>query len=325
MEKVKLAICIGDEIYQQRFVKCLMNHYREQYELHVFGTLSELIRENNRQYGGFILGECNLEEIGWDEERKEKTLILSEENKYQEVFKIVEALEIQLGNKKLEGRQPKEFQKKVFGIYSLTIPHVQIPFGAVLASILGEQEKTILIDLQTNSGLNMLQEEAGLQLGMEDLMAIATSGSYTKGRLLSAIRHHQSWDYVYPVKNSACLLEATGEVVQRMVELLVSELGYETVIINFGGATAEMDKVIALCDTCFFLYSRGDVGIWREKQFVEEIERRGKEDVLNRIHRMEIPSISSGDGGWEKVADQWKWGSMGDGLRKLIREESALG
>lgn len=325
MEKVKLAICIGDDIYQQRFVKCLMNHYREQYELHVFGTLSELIRGNCRQYGGFILGECNLEEIGWDEERKEKTLILSEENKYQEVFKIVEALEIQLGNKKLEGRRTKEFRKKVFGIYSLTIPHMQIPFGAVLASILGEQEKTILIDIQINSGLNVLQEESGGLLGMEDLLAIATSGSYTKGRLLSAICHHQSWDYVYPVKNSTCLLEATGDVVLHMVELLASELEYETIVINFGAVTSEMDKVIALCDTCFFLYSKGDAGIWREKQFIDEIERRGKEDVLHRINRMEIPPISGGDGGWEKVTDQWKWGSMGDGIRKLIREEKVLG
>lgn len=325
MEKVKLAICIGDETYQQRFVKCLMNHYREQYELHIFDTLAELLNVNCKQYNGVILGECYEEVIEWDEESKEKTLILNEENKYQEVSKIMEAMEIRLGNKKPQWQRTKGFQKKVMGIYSLTLPHMQIPFSVVLTGILGEYKRTILIDLQANSGLHLLQEEAGLQLGMEDLIASVTSGSYTKGRLLSAVCHYQTWDYIYPVKNSTCLLEATGEAAEKVIELLARELEYETIVINFGDVIPEMDKVMGLCDTCFFLYSKGDIGKWREIQFLDEMERRGKEDVIHRIRRMEIPSVPGGDGGWKKVADQWKWGGVGDGVRKLIREENALG
>ena len=269
MGKVKLAICIGDEIYQERFVKCMMNHYQEQYELHVFSTLSELMGMNCRQFNGFILGECNLAEIGWDEEKQERTIILNEENMYQEVYKIVEAIEIMMGNKSLERLKEKERRIKVIGVYSLTIPHMQIPFAATLGDILGEYKKVVLLDCQENSGFEIEPESREIQLGMEDVMSIVTSGNYTKGRLLSAIGHKQSWDYIYTVRNSDCLLEATGQVIQDIIKLLVKELEYEIVIINLGNIMNGMDEVVAQCDSCFLIYPKGDTGAWREKHWIK--------------------------------------------------------
>ena len=55
------------------------------------------------------------------------------------------------------------------------------------------------------------------------------------------------------------------------------------------------------------------------------MERRGKEDVIHRIRRIEIPTVSVGDGNWEKLADQWKWGGLGDCLRKLAEEDKSIG
>ena len=56
MEKSKIAICIGDKKYQDRFVKCIMNHYANRYELHIFTDLEELSSSDER-YSLMITGD----------------------------------------------------------------------------------------------------------------------------------------------------------------------------------------------------------------------------------------------------------------------------
>lgn len=318
MARLKLAICVEDGTYRERFVKCLMNHYREKYEFYVFESYQAFLREDRGQYDAFVLEGSSFEELGWEESKKEQTILLCEENKYWEVYKIMEGLESlpKAGYHKTGAEQAE--RRKVIGIFSFTTPHLQIPFAATMGTILGETQKTILIDLQEYSGLEISREEKE-QLGLEDMMAIATSGNYTKGRLLAAIEHHPPWDYVCPVKNSGCLLEGNSRVIRAVVELLTKELGYETVMINFGTTLVGLDEMPELCDDFYLLCSKGEVGAWREQHFVNEMERRGKTNVLDRICRIEIPSVSGADGDWERIAGQWKWGSVGDSLRRLIR------
>jgi len=40
---------------------------------------------------------------------------------------------------------------------------------------------------------------------------------------------------------------------------------------------------------------------------------------------MEIPSVSCTDMEWDRLVESWKWGSVGDLLRKVINEEKAIG
>lgn len=323
--KLKLAICMEDETYQERFVKCLMNHYKDRYELHVLDMQPELLKEGCEDYDGFILGDYDLEQIGWKDEKKERTILLDEENKYLEVYKIMESLEVLLGNSGITEHKGRKNVKQVIGVYSFTLPHMQIPLAATLASVFGEIGKTIVVDTQEHSGLGLLRKENEVQLSLEDMMVMATARNHTKGRLLSAIGHHQPWDYVYPVKNSCCLSEGSGQVMQGVIDLLVKELDYETVIVNLGTTFSGMKEMAEMCDYLYLPYAKGETGSWREKQFIEEMERKGKNDVFHRICRIEIPPVSGGDGDWERIAEQWKWGSMGDGLRKMIWEAASNG
>lgn len=318
--KIKLAICLEDGIYQERFVKCLMKHYTERYELHVFKTLPELLEEGVSQFGGFILENCDLLELGWEEERIQKALLLKEENKYQEVYRIMETLENLLSDQGIHLSVERRIKPQMIGVCSLTLPALQLPFTMTLNEILGERRKTIFLDLQEFSGFFQDGE-----LGLEDVMTMAATGNFVRGRVMSAIGHMQMWDYIFPLKNSRCLLEGSREMFQSLVEYLVSELGYEAIVINLGQIAMNLEGVSSICDQLFELYPKGNIGNRREQRLFEELERKGEQNVLHRIQRIEIPAVSSADEDWRKLSEQWKWGSIGNMLRKIVWEEQALG
>ena len=112
---------------------------------------------------------------------------------------------------------------------------------------------------------------------------------------------------------------------QSLTEHFISELGYEVILLNLGDIAMNLEGVTDICDQLFFLYPKGEMGDWREKRLFNELERKGEQDVLHRIQRMELPAVSSTDGDWKKLYEQWKWGSVGDVLRKIIWEEESLG
>lgn len=325
MGKIKIAICIGDAQYQERFVKCLMNHYKERYELHIFEEAAELQAKERKQYAGYILGEEVCQAIELQEAEKANVLVLNEENKYQEVYKLIEALELLLGDYLAEVSGGGVAKRRVVGVYSLTQPHMQMPFAALVSGIYAEQGKTILLDFQADSGLGAVAEGGESELGMEDVMAISMAGNYSKSRLLSAIGRHRQWDYVYPVKNSRCLQEMRGEMVSNIIQLLGAELEYQTIVVNLGENAAAICELTEAFDACYFLYPKGDGGGWRERCYIEEMERRGKDDFLHRITRIEIPAVSGADADWEGVVEQWKWNNVGNIVRKIIWEETGCG
>lgn len=322
MGKVKLAICIGEEIYQTRLVKCLMNHYKDRYELHIFEEISELEALERKPYHGYVLGEAVAECAGLSEEQKKTALILQEENKYQEVYKLVEALEILLGEHDCKERG--ETGNYVMGVYSFTLPHMQMPFSAMISSLCGEQSRVILLDFQANSGWKIENTDAQ-NLGMEDVLAMSMTQTFHKSRFLSAIGRRPSWDYIFPVKSAKGLEEISAELVKRIISFLLQELEYETVILNMGDGILDIGEFMGICDNVYLLYPKGNSGSWREKSYVDELERRGKDDVFNRVHRIEVPSILSTDGEWESLVEKWKWNSAGDYLRKIVWEANSSG
>ena len=56
MKRVRLGLCIGDREYGDRFTGCLMNHYREQLELHIFTDVKALWEERGN-LDAIVLGD----------------------------------------------------------------------------------------------------------------------------------------------------------------------------------------------------------------------------------------------------------------------------
>ena len=313
MRKIKIAICIEDEIYQDRFVKCLMNHYQDRYELHVFNAYAEFDAYEAEEFAVVILGESR-------NELKEHMIVLDEQMRYQEVYKIVEKIEAVITENSTEERREADRKAQMLLVSSLTQPYLQVPAMVLLAEICSEQKKVLVIDLQAYSGSHdLLGGETG-HLGLEDVLAVSMTGGYSKGRLTASIGHYRQWDYVYPARNATCLYEITEDTILNMIQILVKEFGYERVILNVGEEYLAMKGLLAVCDKFCFLCFKGGTENWREKVFFHEMECGEQDEFLHRINRIPISGISGTDNGWEKLCEQWKWNGIGDVFRKIVRE-----
>lgn len=340
MDRVKLAICMKDLEYQARFVNCLMNHYKHLYEVHVFTNLEDLKMSKPLEYSAIITGEYTTEEMTDFVEGGEKLLCLTEEvfgdenhtskdviftSKYQEVYKITEILQrLTAEAASSQRRCEKETDSKWIGIYSLSNEKYQIPLGVLLAEICGEEERVLLLDLQAHSGL--MEENMDVPyMGLEDLLSVATTGNYRKSRILECIGHGSNWDYVYPVKNTECLVEGSWELYKDLLKMLEKELDYHRFIINFGTVFSGQLEMMEHCDSIYLLYEKETGDNWREEAFFHEIQRREHTQLLQKIKRLHVPSVSSIGGSWKTVLEKWRWSFLGESLRQMISEERKHG
>ncbi len=318
--KIKLAVCLEDSIYQERFARCVMNHYANRYEFHWFQDVAQLQELSNTQMDGFLLERSVAEQLGWDLSSRENVLCLDEDNKYREVYSIVEELEQKLSVGGVIGSVPRAIHKKVIGVYSPSVPALQLPFATMISEFLGEKNKVIFLDLQEWSGFH--QEGDG---SLEDMMMMASTGQFQIGRMQAAVGHMPGWDYVYPLRNGRCLLEGTTQMYQELMKRLESEMGYEIVVLNMGETVINQESVMPLCDRIYWIESKGNPENRREKHLCDELERRGQEHVLHRVRRVEAYTNSGGDGDWTRLREQWRWSDSGGSIRAAIEEELEIG
>ncbi len=337
MEKVKLAVCMSDSEYRERLLRCMMNHYRNQYEFYVYTRLQEIQKSDTENDHVLLLGDVAREEISDFINRGEKILFLQEDcknaldvtmptnlvytEKYQEVYKIVDEIEKLAGitEQKTHRKNQRELSYSVIGVYSLSQPQFQLPFAGTVASIVSEQKPSIVIDQQPFSGLGVLETSPW---GMEDLMAVATTGVYTRGRLLEGIVHQENWDYLLPVKNSACLAEGSSEIYENMMDILAKELGYKIFVINFGSVYDDVLKQMEYCDRFFYLTSKNEPERWRDQAFFQELKESGHDNFLHKITRIEISGEMVREQNWNKLMQQWRWNEIGSGLRAMVWKDA---
>lgn len=312
-----------------------MNHYKHQYEVHVFTNLDELKITKPMEYTVIITSEYTTGEMENFVERGELLLVLSEseeedkahlENliftqKYQEVYKVAEILQrINAENVAIK----KTSNCQWIGVFSLTREEFQIPFVALLAKLYGEEKKVLVLDLQNHSGLTRPDADIPY-MGLEDLLSIAMLGSYSKGRILDCIEHESNWDFVNPVKNTNCLMEGTIEHYKFILDILEKELGYQRIVINFGAMYQGWFEMMERCHSFYLLSGKEEWGTWRENAFFQELERGKKCDLLQNIEKIEIPTVSTIERTWRAIADKWYWSSFGEKIRQIISKENVHG
>lgn len=338
MKRVRIGLYMGDWEYGDRFTGCLMNHYREQLELHIY-TEAESLWQDEAEYDVILLSDYDgeigekgkripvvylydREEQGEDWQKEGVYLV----DKYQEVNKIVDEILKQVGeeikNVCQNGCIGGKYQ--VLAVYSLAENEYQLPLAVTLASILSEKERVILVDLQENSGLSQLLEcDSGA--GLEDLLVMAESGSFSRGRIVSCIGHLDRTDVVYPVHNSECLCEAQNATYQKLLRFLGQEQNYSTVILNMGSRFVGFFDLLAGCQNIYLMKSRGGLGKWREKEFLDEVEKHADGEWEEKIREIEIPPATSPKITCERLVEQWKWNEFGDSIRRIVPRVTAVG
>ncbi|MDD7333452.1 MAG: hypothetical protein PUG70_03560 [Lachnospiraceae bacterium] len=344
MKRVRLGVCIADREFSDRFVNCLVKHYRNQLELHMFTELS-MLWEAIRDVDVALLEAQDLCEMEGGADWSEKppcpvvALFDSEEmesfeekggvylvEKYQEVNKIVDEIMKHIGeeirNVTQNGSLPA--RARTIAVYSLSENEYQLPLAMTLASILSEQEKVLLLDLQENSGLSQVAGDCS-GTGLEELLVMLEGGKFSLNRMVACVGHMDRLDYVYPAGNTECLCETSAATYQQLIRVLSKEMGYHTVILNLGSRFAGFFEMLEACQTLYLLKNRGGLGKWRQKEFEEELQKHGLPQSLDWMQEIAIPVATGPVISCERLVEQWKWNDMGDSIRRMMPEVMSCG
>jgi hypothetical protein len=247
-------------------------------------------------------------------------------DKYQDVNKIVDEILKQIGEEIKNVCQSGSVmgQQKIFAVYSLAENEYQLPFAVTLASILSEKEQVLLIDLQENSGISQMVDCQG-EIGIEELLVMAESETYSQSRLLSCIGHLDRTDFVYPASNTECLCEVPNRTYQKLFQLLWHEMNYGTIILNMGSRFVGFFDLLDSCSEIYLMKSRGGLGQWREKEFYSELEVRGNEHIKENLREITIPLMQTPMVSYERLVEQWKWNEFGDSIRRMMPGVMSVG
>lgn len=332
MRKIRLGLCLRNPEYGQRLIGCLMNHYQDRLELHLYTEVADVSREAEALDGivlsawepeyvknpgnppVFVLYDC---EDTADLTMQEGGIIFVD--KFQEVNKIVDEILKHIGEEIRDVQQHGRISGKLqtYAVYALAENEYQLPLAVTLASIMGEQEKVLLLDLQENSGLSQLLESER-EAGLEELLVMAESGKYSQGRIVRCIEHFENTDVVCPVCNTECLCEAQLSTYRSLLRILEQEMGYTTIIINMGSRFVGFFELLADCESICLMKSKGALGQWREQEFCREFRRHAGIEPKEHIRAIELPRVAIPMISCERLIEQWKWNEFGDSLRKMM-------
>jgi hypothetical protein len=334
MQKIRLAVLMEDEEHRNRLSAYMMLHERDRFELHIFTDVMQL-EENQKQFDAVLCSGCLKELALVAAKRKEPFVYLldGEQNdeileeyrerfcfieKYQSMNQTVDEIlkiagcEIQAVRE--SGQIPEK--TKMIAVYSLAENEYQLPFLVTLASVLGEQNRVLILDLQENSGFTHLVNEVP-EGGMEDVLAMAESGKYSRNRLFSCIGHLDQADYIYPARNSECLCEAGSGMYVRLLQMLGEEQEYSMILLNFGSRFRGFFEILNRCQIIYLMTKKGGLCQWREFEFTEEAAKRGYTGLPGKMVKVEIP-IMAVPTSCERLVEQWKWNELGDMIRRML-------
>ncbi len=339
MQKMKLAICMEDAEYQARFTNYVFGHYKEQFELHGYQSMPQFA-EYAGERGEQILLTDAWEEgkiPGWGKpvlyltedaagEQEEQDHQIRRIEKYQDAGKIVESILKSVDDRIYEvtGNHMPSLNQKTLAVYSLAETEYQLPFVLTLASILGESQRTLVLDLQENSGLQQMFGE-GENQGLEELMVMAKGGKFSKNRLLSCICRREDWDYVYPAVDTECICSMESESYFKILELICSEMNYDVILVNLGTRFSGFFEVLKQSRAVFFLEGQSGLAKAREHEFERELDRNLWRDAAEKMIKMEIPFRPAQVIPCERLVDEWKWNEFGDRIRRLVPEVTQIG
>ena len=108
-----------------------------------------------------------------------------------------------------------------------------------------------------------------------------------------------------------------------MIALLVQELGYQKIIINFGSAFLGQLDMMEQSQRIYWLCGK-ELG-WREEAFSKELARLERGLLLQKLQKIEIPQISNREMSWRALLEKWNWGYMGEYLRGTLDQEVPRG
>lgn len=338
MTKHKVAVCDADDVYRSRFVTYLMEHRREELELHEFSQAEALSGNLESGFELLVLGEGfeTLQEEAW--ERKIPTLLLTEEPlaeasatanaeafaggmrvfKYQSMEVIWHEMYALAGGGGQPGRVCVSGKNlEVIGIYSPVKHEMQFAFSTVFAAYIAKERKVLYINLMENMPVQRFLElpEDG---DMGDLMIHIRKKRLSPEAFNRAVYCSGEISCLPPFLNPEDLYEVSLQDFEEILTFLREKTDYDMVILDFGQGTRQFAEVLGMCSSVYCPMKNGYYYDCLKEQFVKYLTIAEADGLLEHLNFVELPFSAKALHAGGNLPEQLVWSEFGDYVRAYM-------
>lgn len=230
------------------------------------------------------------------------------------------------------GPRPGKTKLKTLGIFSADNQSWKKLFALTLAQVLAKERNVLYLDLEAFSILpHLLDREC--EGGLSEILYLARQEKKALTvRLKSMVQKIQAIDYLPPVQRQEDLQQAGEKDWLWLIRSLTTESDYDFLILDLGAGIGDMGQLLRLCDRIYIPLAEHPLEQAKYLRFLKLLGWE-KDEVENMFcpvlfseTKQETFSLpkqvfgKSGPGNLEGLI----WGSGGDFVRQLIREEKIL-
>lgn len=223
-------------------------------------------------------------------------------DKYQSSKQIIAKILQFLGISK-ESQEEVDAIKQVIGVYS----PASRSFKTSLSVILGyqQEEEALFISLDKFSVLNSNQNRNGIY-DFSDILYYLSQGNLEENIIVQSVDSLHELSYIHPPSSPEDIHKITAFQLKQVMEV-VSER-FSKIILDIGNDINDTVEILKLCEIIYMpIISDGYIEE-KNKKFIEYLQGRGEEELLQKIKQIEIPKNLIANSRWDfSYYEQLKW------------------
>lgn len=331
-EMKMLAVCAGEEGYSIKLAEYARGRNNCPFRVQAFSTAATLrdylklrgakavlleetlyVREEWLNYNGVL---CLLGNGIGQEEYPPRIF------KYQPARDILNEMLAQCRRAtEQEGLSPVSKKgMEVIGVYSPVGRCGKSAFALALGLELARHRKTLYLNLESWSGLASGLEGASGG-GLSDLLYFLRQRREPLAeRICGMVVAAGRLDVIPPVRAPADLAAAAAEDWRYLLETLRCQSSYEEVVLDIGDSAQPVEGLLGMCTRVYVpTLDDGEARIKLER-FLAFIRENACPELAPCMESLSLPRTEpvGPDGSW---AERLLWGSMGDYVRRILKEK----
>lgn len=300
MVSKNLVICDSEEGYAQALAMYFMRKKELAVEVQVCSTVTQVmeLEKTKKIHLLFLAGEYAKEAKG--KLQAEKIFLLTTgteeadgENqvyKYQSGEKIVEDMIRICGPEASENESiykgGRKQGGKIIGIFSPVHRIGKTTYGLKLGEEMAATENVLYLNLEIYGGIGGHFEEGEQTLA--DVLYYARQEKGNLGLLLTTVvKHRKNLDYIVPMPVAEDVKSVKAEEWLMLIRRILEQSIYDVIILDLDEGISGVYELLRACTKIYLLYTQDLYGQAKLRQFENEVNLLGYEDILRKLVRKE--------------------------------------
>lgn len=328
MVKKVMAVYDSDPFYADRFADFVNSGNRLPFQVMAFSSLERLAGYAKQHEIEILLISASVSDKTVEEIQASHVVRLSdgylsrESNSYPSVYKFQSSENIIREVMSCYGEDGKEVEElmfpsgKVLGVYSPVNRCLKTSFALAMGQLLGQEEKTLYVNLEDCSGLSAIMGEM-FKGDLSDVLYFYRQGKYNWAKLGAAVYTWGSLDYIPPARYPEDLCQMEAEEMAVFLSEMARSSSYRMIIVDIGQFGRKAACLLEICDVVYMPVKEDFISSSKIEEFEQYLEVSGYGKIREKIRKIKLPQCgNSGKAG--TYLEQLVWGEMGDYVREIL-------